>query len=322
MLNLCMVGTGGIATEHMKAFVAIKGVHPLWAISRTLSGAREFEGHWGFEQAGVDLDQALADDRVDLVVIASPSEQHASQTLRSIQAGKNVIVEIPVGLSFAEAKRVATLSSRSQCRVLVCHTMRSFPAIREVRRRVQAGEFHLSQIVGHFAIPRRRNQSRVGQRNWTDNLLWHHGCHMVDAALWVLCADEAQHVDAIAGRSHTTFGMVMDVAIHFRTSARQVVTQSLTYNTEQFCWEVRFVGDEDTLTFRNGQLLNERDEQVIPPASYLDLAPQNLQMLATLVDGAPSDYDISAVLGAMKILEQAAARTQDSLADDTDRVNA
>jgi 2-hydroxy-4-carboxymuconate semialdehyde hemiacetal dehydrogenase len=322
MLNLCMVGNGGIAAEHMKAFRTIKGVHPLWVISRTLEKAKEFQRDWGFEHSAVDLDEALADRRVDLVVIATPSEQHTSQALHSIQGGKNVIVEIPVGLCFSDAERVATQSSQSRRRVLVCHTMRSFPAIREVRRRVKAEELHLSQIVGYFAIPRRRNQSRVGQRSWIDNLLWHHGCHMVDTALWVLGTNEVAQVSAVVGQSHPQFGMSMDVAIHFRTSAQQVVAHSLTYNTEQFCWELRFIGDEDTLTFRNGQLLNEKGESVVSPTSFLDLTAQNLQMLATLAEGAPSDYDISSVLAAMQVLETAAESIRMLNTSETARVQA
>src|ERR1700733_5101740 len=111
MLNLCMVGTGGIAAEHMKALRALKGVDPCWVVSRTPQKAKEFAAQWGFEHSGVSLEEALADRRVQLVVIASPSEQHSSQALLAMQAGKNVIVEIPVGLSFAEAQRVANVSS-------------------------------------------------------------------------------------------------------------------------------------------------------------------------------------------------------------------
>jgi 2-hydroxy-4-carboxymuconate semialdehyde hemiacetal dehydrogenase len=322
MLNLCMVGTGGIAAEHMKALRALKGVEPCWVVSRTPQKAKEFAAQWGFEHASANLEEAVADTRVQLVVIASPSEQHSSQALLAMQTGRNVIVEIPVGLSFAEAETVANVSLQSRCRALVCHTMRSFPAIREVRRRVQAGELHLSQIAGYFAIPRRRNQSRAGQRNWIDNLLWHHGCHMIDAALWVLGTNEAEQVSAVVGKPHPQFGMAIDVAIHFRTSAQQVVTHSLTYNTEQFCWELRFIGDEDTLTFRNGQLLNDRNESVVPAASYLDLAAQDSQMLATLVGGTPSDYDISSVLGTMQILETAAASAKSQSMNETTRVEA
>ncbi len=50
----------------------------------------------------------------------------------------------------------------------------------------------------------------------------------------------------------------MDVSLHFRTNSHQLVTQSLTCNTEQLCWELRFIGDEDVLAFRNGRFFNEQ----------------------------------------------------------------
>jgi 2-hydroxy-4-carboxymuconate semialdehyde hemiacetal dehydrogenase len=321
MVNLCMVGSGGIAAEHMKAFKVIGGVHPRWIVSRRQEKAWEFAQEWSFDQAGTDLEAALADPTVDLVVVASPNEQHTPQVIRSLQAGKDVIVEIPVGLSLANAQQVAKLAGDLRRRVLVCHTMRSFPAIREVRRRVLAGEFHITHVVGYFAIPRRRNQSWAGTRNWMDNLLWHHGCHVVDAALWILGVNHAEHVSGMLGKSHRQFGMAMDVSIHFRTSANQLVTHALTYNTEQFCWELRCIGDEDTLTFRNGQLLNEKNEQIVSETSWLDLVPQDKQMLATLTKGAPSDYDVSSVLGPMEILQCAEASSQQLTANATESIH-
>jgi 2-hydroxy-4-carboxymuconate semialdehyde hemiacetal dehydrogenase len=306
MVNLCMVGTGGIAAQHMKAFRQIGGTASGWVISRKPDKAREFAEDWGFEHFGADLNVALADPKVDLVVITSPSELHADQAIRSLQAGKDVIIEIPVATSLADAERVASEASKARRRALVCHTMRSFPAIREVRRRIATGKLHLSQIAGYFAIPRRRNQGMAGlQRNWIDSLLWHHGCHMVDVALWALGTDHVDHVNAILGRSHATFGMAMDLVVQFRTAAEQLVTHSLTYNTEAFCWELRFMGDEETLTYHNGQLLNEKNVQVIPESYWVDLVQQNLEMLTSISEGSPSEFDVESVLPAMKVLDQA-----------------
>ena len=306
MINVCMVGTGGIATQHMKAFKELGGVCPRWVISRRAQKSQEFGQEWSFKRVGTELDQALTDPQVDLVVITSPSEQHVDQTTRALRAGKNVIVEIPVGLSLAEAENVAELARKLGPRVLVCHTMRSFPAIQEVRHRVQAGALSLTQIAGYFAIPRRRNQGMGGQeRSWIDNLLWHHGCHMVDVAMWALGVSDVEEISALFGRRHPQFGIPTDLSIHFRTFQEQVVTHALTYNTEQFCWEVRFIGDQETLTYRNGMLLNERNEEVVAERSWVDLADQNKQMLATLTEGSPSDYDVTSVLPAMKVLQKA-----------------
>jgi hypothetical protein len=71
---------------------------------------------------------------------------------------------------------------------------------------------------------------------------------------------QVHHVSAMLGRSHPEFGMAMDVSQHFHTASSQLVTQSLTYNAEQLCWELRFIGDEDVLTFRNGQFFNDENQ--------------------------------------------------------------
>jgi 2-hydroxy-4-carboxymuconate semialdehyde hemiacetal dehydrogenase len=306
MINTCIVGTGAIATQHMKAFMELGGISRRWVISPREEAARDFAQQWQVDRFGAELDLALRDPAVDLVVIASPSDLHAEQTIQSIRAGKDVIVEIPVALSLADTERIIDLAEKLQRRVMVCHTMRSFPGIREVRRRAQAGELHLTHIMGNFAIPRRRNQGMGGQtRNWIDNLLWHHGCHMVDVSMWVLGVTSVEHVSAMLGSPHRKFGMIMDASVHFRTSSGQLVSHVLTYNTEQFCWEVRFTGCQGTFVYQNGQLLDETGEQVMQGSSWVDLVLQDREMLESLVQGAPSEYDITSVLASMKVLHQA-----------------
>jgi len=306
MINICLVGTGGIATHHMKAFAETGGVHPRWVVSRTEGSAGAFARQWKFDRFGSEMEVALADPAVNLVVITSPSNLHAEQTILALRAGKDVAVEIPVALSLADTKRIIELADKLRRRVFVCHTMRSFPAIREVRRRVQARELHVRQVVGHFAIPRRRNQGMNGQpRSWTDNLLWHHGCHMVDVAMWVLGAENVEDIWAGFGEESGAAGTIMDAVVHFRTSEKQLVTHSLTYNTEQLCWEVRFIGSDKSLTYLNGHLLDEKGEPVLPESSWLDLLPQNRDILKGVQRGAPSDYDVASVLAPMRVLHEA-----------------
>ena len=52
---------------------------------------------------------------------------------------------------------------------------------------IAAGEVHPHAVVSRYMFQRRENVNWTGRRrSWTDNLLWHHGCHAVDAALWLL----------------------------------------------------------------------------------------------------------------------------------------
>ena len=70
---------------------------------------------------------------------------------------------------------------------MVTHTRRFSSPHREIRRRIQEGTFHLHHMVVETYFFRRTNLNMHGQpRSWVDNLLWHHGCHSVDLAQWIV----------------------------------------------------------------------------------------------------------------------------------------
>lgn len=313
---ICLCGTGGIAERHMQAFESVGGVRPRWVVSRREESATDFAGRWKFERSGTSLEAALADPVVQLVVITSPSAVHCEQTLQALQAGRDVIVEIPLGLSLAETEQIVTASHAAGRRVWVCHTMRSFAAIREVRRRVAAGELSITHISGFMGIPRRRNQgmagSRVSRRSWIDNLLWHHGCHQVDVSMWILGVTEFASVRALHGPTHPELGMPLDLGIQMLTSQKQLVTQALSYNVERVSWQLQFIGHEDVLTFDNGRLLNEAGEPVIPDSAITDLTVQNRELLQAWRRDEPSEYDLDRVRPAMEVLAQAQRSTEEA----------
>src|SRR5687767_13270141 len=123
-IGICVVGAGAIAQRHMQAYQQLGGVFPAWVVSQPKEAAREFADRWKFARSGTALDPALADASVQLVLIASPSPLHSEQAVQALQAGKDVIVEIPVALSWPDAEYVAQVAARLGRRVWVCHTLR------------------------------------------------------------------------------------------------------------------------------------------------------------------------------------------------------
>ena len=309
-VGVCVVGSGAIASAHADALARADHVRRRWVISRRPEAAEQFREEWAFERSGIALEDALADDHVDVVLITSPNQVHAEQAAQALEAGKHVVVEIPAALSIAACERLGALARSVGKRLFVCHTMRSFPAIRELRARVEAGSIDISQVLGFFAIPRRSNEGWSGTRNWIDNLLWHHACHQVDASLWVLGPESAEDVSACFGRAHPDFGMAMDLSLTFTSSSRQVVTHALTYNTSELIWELRFVTDQGLFTFRNGELLDQSGRTLVSAVSVRDVSRQDDAILAALESDSPSDYDLDQVMPSMRVLDLAERFTE------------
>ncbi len=314
-VGFCVIGAGAIAERHLQAHAQLGEIVPRWAISRPAEAAADFAQRWNFAHAGDSLEPALADPGVQLVLIASPSPFHSEQAIQALEAGKDVIVEIPVSLTWDDAQKVADTAAKHGRRVWVCHTLRSTPALCLVRERIQTGQFHLTQIAGFMGIPRRRNQGMggIGIRTWIDNLLWHHGCHQLDASLWVLDMPEIPRVQSLFGPNHPQFGMALDVGVQMQTSTGVLITHSLSYDVEQPLWQLQFIGHEDVLTFNDGRLANECGEVLIPGPSVADLTAQNREILHSFRTGESCEFDLTRVLPTMHLLSRAQASADGAL---------
>ena len=103
--GICFVGCGQICAAHVKR---LRGRGRFWFYSRSAESAermnRQAEGKGVFE----DLDAALNSDHIDAVVITSPPEAHARQTIQALKAGKTVFVEKPMCLNREEIASIAS----------------------------------------------------------------------------------------------------------------------------------------------------------------------------------------------------------------------
>ncbi|MFE5796361.1 Gfo/Idh/MocA family oxidoreductase [Streptomyces sp. NPDC056503] len=180
-LRIALAGGGAFGARHAAALRLIEGVEVTAVVSSSLERARKFAAEQGVGRAAASLDEVLAMDDVDAVVLAAPTQTHAAQTLACLEAGKHVQVEIPLGDSLADAEACVAAQERTGLVAMVGHTRRFDPSHPWVRRRIEAGEFDIQQMDVQTHFFRRRNLDALGEpRSWTDHLLWHHAAHTVD----------------------------------------------------------------------------------------------------------------------------------------------
>lgn len=312
-MRLCFVGYGSIAEEHAKAFRELPDVEFGWVVGRDPGSTQNFAQNWGFDRWTLDLEEALNAD-VDGVVITSPSDLHASQAIQSLRAGKHILAEIPVATNLADAEAVAAAARASGRIVQVAHTQRYEAPLMELRRRLEVGELHPHHVICRWFFLRRSNVNWKGrQRTWTDNLLWHHACHVVDAALWLLGGTEGSDVRAQFGPPHPELGIPLDLDLQFR-SADQLVTIAMSYNSPWPRHDYFVIGEEAGVEFREGKLWSNEGVVFEPDATWKSIPEQNREWLLAVREQREAAVNVEAVLPAMRVLQ--AAQNQLTLVED------
>jgi 2-hydroxy-4-carboxymuconate semialdehyde hemiacetal dehydrogenase len=275
-VRLGFVGYGSIARQHARALLGLRerGLAPdlrlVGVMGRVQASAAEFAAEFDLAVVTTDLVSLLDHPEVDGVVICSPTDLHAAQTEQALRAGKHVLCEIPLATSLDDVDRLVALADEVGRRLMVCHTERYYRALLEARRQIASGALHPHAIVSRYMFHRRENVNWVGRRrSWTDNLLWHHGCHAVDAALWLLGADAADVAAQIA-LPGGNLGIPMDLAIAMRTPRDQIVSVAMSYNTHLPLHDYLIIGEEATLLFSDGEL-RSGDSVLVPKQDLQDL---------------------------------------------------
>ncbi|MDR0182623.1 Gfo/Idh/MocA family protein [Lysobacter arvi] len=134
-----------------------------------------------------DIDQLLAMDDLDGIVIATPSGAHATQAIRALDRGLAVFCQKPLTRTALEARQVVDAARRADRLLDVDFSYRQLHGVAELRERIQRGDFgdiHAIDLVFHNAYgpdkPWFYDLSQSGGGCVMDL-----GIHLVDLAQWM-----------------------------------------------------------------------------------------------------------------------------------------
>lgn len=145
-LAAAVVGTGFIGLVHVEALRRL-GIHVTGVVGSSPQRGAEKAEQYGLPTAYESLDAMLADDRVDVVHIASPNDVHFDQARRCMTAGKHVVCEKPLATSSHETRELMRLAQTTGLVNAVNFNIRFYPLVLEVRERVRAGDLGPVRLV-------------------------------------------------------------------------------------------------------------------------------------------------------------------------------
>ena len=141
----------------------------------------------GFEAAVTDEDSVFNDPEIKAVFVVTRHEQHATQVLKAIRAGKHVFVEKPLALNLEDIADIEAVLSQADPSpiVMVGFNRRFSPAARRVK------EFFAS-IASPRTVSVRFNTGEIPAEHWTQDLevgggrIIGEACHGIDLATYLV----------------------------------------------------------------------------------------------------------------------------------------
>ena len=307
-IKVALAGAGAFGIKHLDAMKLIPDVEVVSLISRDLTKTQEVASRYGIPHVTTRLEDSLALREVDAVILVTPTQLHASQSLACLEAGKHVQVEIPLCDVLKDGEAVVQRAKGSGLVAMCGHTRRFNPSHQWVRQRIVSGEFHIQQMDVQTYFFRRSNMNALGQpRSWTDHLLWHHAAHTVDLFTYQAQSPVVK-ANAIQGPIHPTLGIAMDMSIQLQAASGAICTLSLSFNNEgPLGTFFRYIGDTATYIARYDDLFNGKEERIDVSnvaVSMNGIELQDREFFSAIREGREPNASVAQVLPCYEVLHR------------------
>lgn len=264
-----------------------------------------------------DLDKALADERVEAVLLCTPHSQHAAQIAACADAGKHVFSEKPLALTGEDARRTVAACRQAGVVLGIGHERRFETAMTEIARMVRDGELGtLLHAEAAFSHDKFRSLPATSWRGTAQDApaagMTGMGVHLTDA--FISMFGRVERVHAVTGRRVLPLESGDVVSVHLELTSGITATMSALSVTPFYARYVVF-GSEAWVESREKQhpeagtwsLLTtcRRDEDpVTRELPLMDAVHANLEAFVDAVEGkAPYPFSDEELVHNVEVLE-------------------
>jgi predicted dehydrogenase len=204
-MRLLILGTGSMATQHVRHFGAIPGVEIVGAVDVLDERVKAFCADHGIPRGFTDLDEAIAWGAFDAAANVTPDAAHHPTTMKLLRAGKHVFCEKPLAVTYADALEMTETAERLGLVGMVNLSYRNVAEIQAARQLVLSGEIgnvrHVeasylqSWLVGaHWGDWRTEDRWlwRLSEAHGSKGVIGDVGVHILDFASWGAASDIAR----------------------------------------------------------------------------------------------------------------------------------
>ena len=203
-LRYALIGCGRIAPNHIAAALGNHEDMTLVAVCDPVPSHREKillpVAYADTVHQYDNYADMLAQEKLDVVAIATESGKHAQIGLDCIRAGVNLIIEKPIALSLADAYELVESAKKANVKLCVCHQNRFNKSVQKIRSALEAGRFG-KLLHGAAHVRWNREKGYYEQAPWRGTwaqdggTLMNQCIHNIDLLRWMM-GDDIQEVYA------------------------------------------------------------------------------------------------------------------------------
>ena len=308
MVKIGVAGAyGAFGIKHLDALANIKEAEVTAIFGPNKDAIEGLASERGIAGAYDNYDAFLNSD-VDAVILSTPTQLHAEQSIAALKAGKHTFSEIPMADSLKDAEAMDAAQKETGLIGMVGHVRRFNPSHQWIKNRIDAGEFSIQQMDAQTYFFRRTNTNAKGEpRTWTDHLLWHHACHTIDLFMYQT-GEIPSEVFGLQGPAHPDLGIAMDMTIGMKTPSGKLCTLSLSFNNDGPLGSFfRYIGDTGTYIARYDDWVDGREE----PIDLSGVAVSNngielidREFISAIQEGREPNSSFAQGLAAMQVMQK------------------
>ncbi len=251
-LKVAIHGAGWVAGAHVVAWLKNPHVEIVSISDVDLGRAEQLATTNNLScQVHDRYDEVLADDRVDVVDIASPSHVHAQQAIAAAEAGKHLLVEKPMALTMDENIALRDAVARAGVKSITSFVCRFNEQVMTLKLLIQAGAigelFYAEVDYWHGIKPSHHAWQLHSQKKTGGSAMLLGGCHALDTLRW-LVGDEVGQVTAYSNNRKGLFEYDANVVAVLKFRGGVIAKASVLFDCEMpYAMNVDVAGTGGTL---------------------------------------------------------------------------
>jgi len=224
-LRAGVIGLGAMGINHARVYGEIEGVE-LAAVADPLPERRRLAARGRRLETYADYREMLAGERLDLVSVAVPTRLHREVALAALERRVPVLVEKPIAADLEEGRAMVAAARQAGCLLMVGHVERFNPAVRALKRRLEAGE------LGRVFLAQAERVGPFPQRTRDVGVVQDLATHDIDILRYLLesdvervCAEteaglRTEHEDLLSAVMRFRSGVVGLLEVNWLTPAK------------------------------------------------------------------------------------------------------